>query len=85
MENTLLEIIELAYLALTKKSASRLLIVNKLDIILRMFFMHLRLAHKTHCLNDAGYAELSKIALEVGCMIGNWKKELAEKKTTPCA
>jgi hypothetical protein len=76
MENTLLEIFELGYLALTKKNASKLLIINKMDIILKMFFMHLRLAHSTKCLNDAGYAELSEGALEIGRMIGNWIKEI---------
>lgn len=83
MENTLLEIFELGYLALTKQSASKLLIINKMDIILRMFFVHLRLASSTHCLNDAGYAELSEGALEIGRMIGNWIKEIQNPKTAP--
>lgn len=82
MENTLLEIIELGYLALGKQKSSKLLIVNKMDIILRMFFMHLRLANKTNYLKDSGYANLSEGALEIGRMIGNWKKKL---KTTPNA
>ncbi|MDO9230978.1 MAG: four helix bundle protein [bacterium] len=81
MENTLLEIIEFSYLALTKQNASKLLIINKVDITLRMFFMHLRLANGTRCLNDAGYAELSEGALEIGRMIGNWIKEIREAKT----
>lgn len=76
MENTLLEIFELGYLALTKQNSSKILIINKMDIILRMFFAHLRLAHNTHCLKDAGYAELSEGALEIGRMIGNWIKEI---------
>jgi len=87
MENTLLEIFELGYLALTKQKASKLLIINKMDIILRMFFTHLRLAQSTHCLKDAGYAELSEGALEIGRMIGNWIKEInppaSGQKTTP--
>ena len=52
-----------------------------MDIILRMFFMHLRLARDTRCLNDAGYGELSEGALEVGRMIGNWIKEINNPKT----
>ncbi len=83
MENTLLEIFELGYLALTKQNASKLLIINKMDITLRMFFMHLRLAEGTRCLNDTGYAELSKGALEIGRMIGNWLKEIRNPKTAP--
>lgn len=81
MENTLFEIIEFSYLALTKQKASKLLIINKIDITLRMFFMHLRLANSTHYLNDAGYAELSEGALEIGRMIGNWTKETSQTKT----
>lgn len=75
MENTILEIIELSYLAISKQKNSKLLIINKVDIILKMFSMHLRLAHKIHCLNDAGYAELSEKHLEIGRMIGSWIKE----------
>jgi hypothetical protein len=83
MENTLLEIFELGYLALTKQNVSKLLIINKIDIILKMFFMHLRLAQGTRCLSDAGYAELSEGALEIGRMIGNWIKEIKNPKVAP--
>ncbi|TAK95178.1 four helix bundle protein [Patescibacteria group bacterium] len=74
LENTLLEIIELGYLALGKQGTSRLMIISKLDIKLRIFFTHLRLAHQTRCLNDAGYAELSQHSVELGKMIGHWIK-----------
>lgn len=78
MENTVLEITELAYLALTKQKNSKMLIINKMDILLKMSLLHLRLAHKTRCLNDAGYANLSEKHLEIGRMIGNWIKETAK-------
>lgn len=74
IENTVLEILELAYLARSKKGTSRLLILNKADIILKMLFVHLRLAYKTKCLNDAGYAELSEKCVEIGKMIGGWMR-----------
>ena len=80
MENNILEITELAYLALSKQKNSKLLIINKIDILLKILSMHVRLAHKTHCLNDAGHAELSEKQLEIGRMIGNWIKELDENK-----
>ena len=79
IENTLLEIIELGYLAQAKRDTSRLLILGKMDVKLRIFFVHLRLAYQTKCLNDAGYAELSKRAVEIGRMIGGWIKSLNEK------
>jgi len=75
MENAVLEIIELGYLAQVKRGVSRLLILGKMDVKLRVFFAHLRLAHKTHCVSDAGYAELSRQALEIGRMIGGWIKQ----------
>jgi len=70
----LLEIIELIYLAQSKRGASRLLILNKIDILLKILFVHLRLAHKTRCLNDAGFAILSEKLIEIGKMIGGWIK-----------
>ena len=80
IENTVLEIIELSYLALSKQKQSKLLILNKIDTMLKMLSMHLRLAHKTQCLNDAGFAELSEKRLEIGRMIGNWIKETNNDK-----
>lgn len=80
MENTALEIVELAYLAQAKRDRSRLLILGKMDVKLRIFFVHLRLAHKTRCVNDAGYAELSEKAIEIGKMLGGWIKQT---KTAP--
>ncbi|MBI3632039.1 MAG: four helix bundle protein [Candidatus Vogelbacteria bacterium] len=34
----------------------------------------MRLAHKTKCLNDAGFAILSEKLIEIGKMIGGWIK-----------
>ncbi|MFZ1654589.1 MAG: four helix bundle protein [Candidatus Moraniibacteriota bacterium] len=80
IENTILEIIELGYLAQAKRDTSRLLILGKMDVKLRVFFVHLRLAYQTKCLNDSGYAELSGKAVEIGKMIGGWIKQT---KTAP--
>lgn len=80
MENTVLEIIEFCYLAQAKREKSRLLILEKMDVKLRIFFVHLRLAHKTRCINDAGYAEISERSVELGRMIGGWIKQT---KTAP--
>ena len=72
IENTLLEIIELAYLGASKKGPSLLLILNKADVLLKILRVHLRLAHKTECLNDAGFAELSEKTIEIGKLLGGW-------------
>ena len=74
IENTLLEVIELLYLAQSKRGNSRLLILNKADILLRILFVHLRLAYKIKCLNDAGFAILSEKLIEIGKMVGGWIK-----------
>lgn len=76
IENATLEIIELIYLASGKNNASRLLILNKADIKLKILSVHLRLAYKTRCLNDAGFAELSEKYIEIGKMLGGWIKSI---------
>jgi hypothetical protein len=74
IENAILELIELLYLAQSKQDASRLLILNKADITLKMLTTHLRLAYKTESINDAGFASLSEQVVEIGSMIGGWIK-----------
>ncbi len=75
IENTVLELIETLYLAQSKQGASRLLLLNKADITLKMLTTHLRLAYKTKSINDAGFAALSERAVEIGRMIGGWIKK----------
>ena len=72
---SILEIIELSYLAGAKRGRSRLLILEKVDIKLRVHFTMLRLAWKTKCLSDAGYAEISERGIEIGRMVGGWIKK----------
>lgn len=74
MQNILIEIIELLYLAISKHGPSRLMILNKTDIKLKVLVTYTRLAYKTKCLNDAGFAEISKIIIEIGKMLGGWIK-----------
>ena len=59
---------------MSKKGASRLLILNKADILLKILGVHLRLAYKTKCLNDAGFAELAAKNVEIGKILGGWIK-----------
>lgn len=74
IETTILDLIETLYLAQSKQGASRLLILNKADIILKMLTTHLRLAYKTKSVNDAGFAALSEHIIEIGRMVGGWIK-----------
>ena len=78
IEDASLEIIELIYLTAGKSNSSRLLILNKADIKLKILSVHLRLAYKTKCLNDAGFAEISEKTVEIGKMIGGWIKSIKE-------
>ena len=74
IESTVLELIELLYLAQSKQGASRLLILNKADVTLKMLTTHLRLAYKTESINDAGFSSLSEKIIEIGSMVGGWIK-----------
>lgn len=74
VETTVLDLLESLYLAQSKGGSSRLLILNKADVQLKILIAHLRLAHATRCLNDAGFAELSTACVEIGRMIGGWLK-----------
>ncbi|OGG75927.1 hypothetical protein A3A41_00530 [Candidatus Kaiserbacteria bacterium RIFCSPLOWO2_01_FULL_54_22] len=75
IETTVLDLLESLYLAQSKGGASRFLLLNKADIQLKILLAHLRLAHATRCLNDAGFAELSTISVEIGRMLGGWIKQ----------
>lgn len=74
IENTVLDLMESLYLAQSKRGAPRFLILSKADIQLKMLLSHLRLAQTTHCLNDAGFAELATMSVEIGRMLGGWLK-----------
>lgn len=74
IENTVLELMELFYLAQSKHGTSRLLILNKADITLKMLTTHLRLAYKIESVNDSGFASLSEQVIEIGSMVGGWIK-----------
>ncbi len=81
IENTVLDLIELFYLAQSKQGQSRLLILNKADITLKMLTTHLRLAYKTESVTDAGFASLSEQVVEIGRMIGGWIRDTKNPAT----
>ena len=65
---------ELCYAAQFKRS-TRMVNLESADIKVKMLHSHLRLAYKTKCLGDAGFAELSELTVEIGKMLGGWIKE----------
>lgn len=75
IENTLLDLIETLYLAQSKHGQSRLLVLNKADITLKILTTHLRLAYKIESVNDAGFASLSEQVIEIGSQLGGWIKD----------
>lgn len=83
IENTVLEVMELCYLAQGKSGPSQLLILNKVDIKLKVLASHLRIASKTKCISDGGFAELSEKNLEIGRIIGGWIKATKACSTKP--
>lgn len=74
IEIAVLDLLESLYLAQSERGAVRLTTLNKADIRLKILIAHLRLAHATRCLNDAGFAELAEASVEIGRMIGGWLK-----------
>jgi hypothetical protein len=74
IESAVIDLMESLYLAQSKQGPSRFLILNKADVQLKILTAHLRLAHATQCLNDAGFAELAEGTVEIGRMIGGWMK-----------
>jgi hypothetical protein len=72
LEDTLLEVTELLFLAYSKQGASKLLIINKADILLKKFNLLVRIAHKTKALPETGYIEIEIMRTEIGKIIGGW-------------
>jgi hypothetical protein len=76
IENLLLEIIELTLLAYTKNGAGKMLIINKIDVLLRMFRLFVRMASELKAMNAQSYATIEGRALEIGSIIGGWMKKV---------
>ena len=80
IENTILEMIELSFLAKKKKNRSaEILLVERIDVQLGLLKLLLRVANQEKILNDTGYAELSELAIEIGKIIGGWTKNIKTK------
>lgn len=74
MENLLLEIFELAFLAREKSGAGRLLILQRTDVKLKLLRVFVRLSASCEAVPTGTYANLESLLLEIGKLLGGWLK-----------
>jgi len=70
--NELLDILELLLLASVKGGDSRLLLLRKVDVRLKLLRLLVRLLHAGRSLTDYKYAEFSERTIVIGQMLGGW-------------
>jgi len=79
-----LEIIELIFLANPKPDKSKLLILNKIDIKLKIIQTFVRIFFDVQIINQAEYIQLQESLQEIGRMLGGWIRDIKDpKKETP--
>jgi len=83
MEETALEILELCLLARTKIGPGQLLILNKVDIKLKMLKLFIRLAAELKAFSTGTYADLESRLLEIGKILGGWIKTAKGRESRP--
>lgn len=85
IEQQTLDFFELIILTSAKTGPSKILILQKADLKLRMIQLFVRLARDIEVLKIKRYIELEEKLLELGKMIGGWLKFLGapeNKKTS---
>ena len=79
LETMVLEILELTVLAKTKAGTSRMLLLNKIDVKLKLFKLFVRIAHDIKAMSQSRYISLEEKLLEIGRMLGGWIRKLNTK------
>ena len=79
IENLILEILELFVLALNKSGKSKLLILEKADVKLKLLKLLIRLSNDYKITEDNRYIILSEQIVEIGKILGGWLKKAKEK------
>ena len=79
LEAMALEILELSLLAKTKIGTSRMLILNKIDIKLKILRLFVRVSYNNEILSQSRYISAEEKLLEIGRMLGGWIKKLNTK------
>ncbi len=80
MENIAFDILDYLILASKKDSASRLLLLEKMDRELIKEKILVRLSNKIGAMNDVIYIDLEKRILEMGKQVGGWIKYEKEER-----
>jgi hypothetical protein len=68
--------LDMGMLARSKNGKSQLLLVNKIDVELKSIQLRLRIANESKCLPDKAHMILSEHLVELGKIIGGWKKKI---------
>ena len=76
IENNLLEILELLFLANSKRDAGKLPTLYEVDTKLQMMKMLIRLAYDVKAISQPRYRSLQKDLQEIGKMLGGWIKSI---------
>ena len=76
IENNLLEILELLFLANSKRDAGKLPTLYEVDTKLQMMKMLIRLAYDVKAISQPRYLSLQKDLQEIGKMLGGWIKSI---------
>lgn len=79
-ENIIFEILELLFMANAKRTEkSRLLILNKVDVKVKILKMIIRLSYEIKVISQGQYVVLITDLQELGKMLGGWIKSLQKK------
>lgn len=81
-ENIVLEILELLFLANSKQNASRSLILNKVDVKLKILKTLIRFCFDIKAIDQKKYILLQEHLQEIGEMLGGWIKSTTQKHKT---
>jgi hypothetical protein len=78
-ENITLEILELLYVANSKKGGYRLANLKTVDVKLKILRVMIRLAYDLQALDQKKYLALQERLQEIGKMLGGWIKSTASE------
>jgi len=78
-ENLSLEILELAILAHGKEHRSKILILGKMDVKLKLLKYLVRACHDIKAMNEKRYLYFEGMLQEIGRMLGGWIKSTNAK------
>lgn len=82
-ENLTLEILEILYLANSKRDQEKIPYLREVDLKLKIAQTVVRIAHDVNALEDKKYYALSASLEELGRMLGGWIRSLTTEKESP--